>query len=84
MTEKKIDINKMIAIFNHIAMKEGYNMIVNEIDPLQFFSTKQRFFDMIDKLIEYYCDLEEYEKCALLLNVKKKNGWTQPEVIENN
>ena len=84
MTERKIDINKMIAIFNQLAMKEGYNMIVNEINPLQFFSTKQRFFDMIDKLIDYYVTLEEYEKCALLLEVKKRHGWKQPEVIEEN
>lgn len=82
MTDKKINIEKMIEMFNHIAMKEGFKMIVNEIDPLQFFSTKQRFFDMIDKLIDYYVALEEYEKCALLLKVKIKNGWEQPEVIE--
>tara|TARA_R100000322_G_scaffold29517_1_gene19059 strand:- start:248 stop:499 length:252 start_codon:yes stop_codon:yes gene_type:complete len=82
MTDKKINIEKMMEIFNHIAMKEGYNMVVHEIDPLQFFSTKQRFFDMIDKMIDYYVELEEYEKCAILLNVKKRNGWEQPEVIE--
>ena len=82
MTEKKIDINKMIAIFNHIAMREGYNMIVNEINPLQFFATKEKFYQMIDRLIEYYVESEEYEKCALLLKVKKKNGWVQEEVIE--
>ena len=73
MTDKSINIEKMIALFNHIAMKEGYNMIVNEIDPLQFFSTKQRFFDMIDKLIDYYIDLEEYEKCGELKKAKKNS-----------
>ena len=83
MTDKKIDINKMIAIFNHIAMKEGYNMIVNEMDPLRYFSTKKKFFQMIDKMIEYYVEFEEYEKCALLLEAKKKNGWKEPKVIEN-
>ena len=83
MTDKKIDINKMIAIFNHIAMKEGYNMIVNEMDPLRYFSTKKKFFQMIDKMIEYYVEFEEYEKCALLLEAKKKHGWKGPEVIEN-
>ena len=83
MTDKKIDINKMIAIFNHIAMKEGYNMIVNEMDPLRYFSTKKKFFQMIEKMIEYYVEFEEYEKCALLLEEKKKNGWKEPKVIEN-
>jgi len=80
--ENNIDIDKMIAIFNQIAMAEGYKIIANEIDPLQFFATKERFFQMIDRLINWYVELEEYEKCAILLNVKKKNGWKQPEVIE--
>ncbi len=82
MPEEKIDINRMMALFNQIAMKEGYNLIVNEIDPLQFFSSKSRFYTMIDRLIDYYIESEEYEKCALLLKIKKKNGWKQSEVIE--
>ena len=82
MTDKSINIEKMIALFNHIAMKEGYNMIVNEIDPLRYFSSKERLYMMIDRMIEFYIETEEYEKCAILLNVKKRNGWEQPEVIE--
>ena len=78
----KIDITRMIEIFNQIAMKEGYNLIVNEIDPLQFFSDKDKFYQMIDRLIEWYIGLEEYEKCAILLDVKKKNGWKEIKVIE--
>tara|TARA_B100001094_G_C17439514_1_gene442978 strand:+ start:272 stop:499 length:228 start_codon:yes stop_codon:yes gene_type:complete len=69
-----------MEIFNQLAMREGYNLIVNEIDPLQFFSTKEQFFTMIDKLIDYYIDTEEYEKCSLLLQVKKQNGYIDPEV----
>ena len=45
------------------------------------------------RVLSRYCDvlairtfkqsvLEEYEKCAILLKVKKKHGWEQPEVIE--
>tara|TARA_B100000424_G_C22937418_1_gene498766 strand:+ start:1571 stop:1822 length:252 start_codon:yes stop_codon:yes gene_type:complete len=83
MTDKSINIEKMIALFNHIAMREGYNMIVNEIDPLKFFSSKEKFYNMIDKMIEYYIESEEYEKCAILLQIKKQNGWKEPKVITN-
>ena len=83
MKDKSINIEKMIALFNHIAMREGYNMIVNEIDPLKFFSSKEKFYNMIDKMIEYYIDSEEYEKCAILLQIKKQNGWEESKVIKN-
>ena len=83
MTDRKIDMTRMMEIFNQIAMREGFKLIVNEIDPLQFFSTKKQFYTMIDRLIEFYIDTEEYEKCALLLEVKKKNGWKEPAVIED-
>jgi len=78
MKQPKIDIDRMIELFNRIAMEEGYRMMVNEIDPLQFFSSKKKFFRMVDGLIEHYIDTEEYEKCSLLLNVKKENGWIDP------
>ncbi len=75
-------MEKLIEIFNKIAMVEGFNMIVNEVDPLKYFSSLNKFYSMIDKLIDHYCELEEYEKCALLLEVKKKHGWEQSEAIE--
>tara|TARA_R110000851_G_scaffold37986_4_gene97748 strand:+ start:8846 stop:9106 length:261 start_codon:yes stop_codon:yes gene_type:complete len=75
MDHDKIDIERMIELFNHIAKEEGFKLIVNEIDPLQYFSSKNQFYKMIDTLIEHYIDKEEYEKCSLLLNVKKENGW---------
>jgi len=82
MKGQNIDMTKMIEIFNQIAMREGYKLIVNEIDPLQFFSTRKQFYEMVDRLIEFYIESEEYEKCALLLEAKKKNGWKQSEVTE--
>ena len=54
MIRDEIDINKMIELFNNIAMREGFKIIVNEIDPLQFFSTKEQFYKMVDRL-EYVC-----------------------------
>ena len=80
MHRDKIDISRMIEIFNKIALDEGFKMIVNEIDPLQFFSSKEKFFKMIDHLIDHYIESEEYEKCSLLLQVKKENGWVDPDV----
>ena len=78
MDRDNIDIDKMMYLFNQIAMKEGYNIIVNEIDPLKFFTTKKKFFIMIDRLIDFYIETEEYEKCATLLQIKKQNGWVDP------
>ena len=75
MEHDKIDIERMIELFNHIAKEEGFKLIVNEIEPLQYFSSKNQFYKMIDVLIDHYIDKEEYEKCSLLLNVKKENGW---------
>ena len=84
MTDKReISMEKLIAIFNQIAMIEGYSMVVNEVNPLRYFSSIEKFYSMIDKLIEHYVELEEYEKCPLVLEAKKKHGWKGPEVIEN-
>ena len=75
-------MEKLVSIFNQIAMIEGYDMMVKEVNPLRFFSSRKSFFNLLDKLIYHYEDLEEYEKCATLVNVKKKHGWINPEVIE--
>ena len=80
MHRDNIDISRMIEIFNKIALDEGFKMIVNEIDPLQFFSSKEKFFKMIDHLIDHYIETEEYEKCSILLQVKKDHGYIDPEV----
>ena len=80
---KKISMDQLIRVFNQIAMVEGFNMVVNEVNPLRYFSSLDKFYSMIDKLIEHYVELEEYEKCALLLEAKKKHGWKEPEVIED-
>ena len=29
--------------------------------------------DVYDKIIEYFCELEEYEKCQEILDIKNKN-----------
>ena len=78
MNRDNIDISHMIEVFNHIAMEEGFKLIANEIDPLQFFSSKPKFYRMIDHLINHYIETEEYEKCSILLQIKKQNGWVDP------
>ncbi len=78
MNRDNINISHMIEVFNHIAMEEGFRLIANEIDPLQFFSSKKKFYRMIDRLITHYIETEEYEKCSLLLQIKKQNGWVDP------
>ena len=80
---RQISMDKLIALFNQIAMVEGYSMVVNEVNPLRYFSSMEKFYSMIDRLIEHYVELEEDEKCAVLLEAKKKHGWKGPKVIEN-
>ena len=53
MTDKSIDIDRMMEIFNHIAMREGFNLVVNEINPMDFFSSKEKFYTMMDRMIDY-------------------------------
>ncbi len=78
MNRDNINISQMIEVFNRIAMEEGFRLMVNEIDPLQFFSSKKKFYRMVDHLINHYIETEEYEKCSLLLQIKKQNGWVDP------
>jgi len=81
MEQKKLNIKTLTEIFNKIAMEEGFK-IAKSFDPLQYFSSRDSFFKLIDRMIDYYVELEEYEKCAVLVKVKKEHGWKEPKVIE--
>ena len=81
MKNKELNIDLLIDIFNKIAIEEGFKM-VNQIDARKYFSSKRKFFKLIDKLIECYIETEEYEKCATLVKVKEKNGWKKKNLTE--
>ena len=36
---------------------------------------KKKDVKMIDNMIAYYTETEEYEKCAKLVKLKKENKW---------
>ena len=82
MKNKELDLDILMDIFNKIAIEEGFKM-VNQIDARNYFSSKKKFFKLIDKLIECYIETEEYEKCATLVEVKEKNGWKRKTSKKN-
>ena len=65
------------------AFNNTYNMLLSGekvvngayiFDPEEYRNRDSIFFDknkLIDKIINYFCELEEYEKCAKLLKLKK-------------
>ena len=65
------------------AFNNTYKMLLNGekvvngayiFDPEEYRKKDNIFFDknkLIDKIINYFCELEEYEKCAKLLKLKK-------------
>ena len=55
-------------------MNEGGDTIPFIFDAEEYKSKDNIFFDknnLIDSVIEYFCELEEYEKCAKLLKAKR-------------
>ena len=49
------------------AFNNTYKMLLGGEKVVIFFDKNK----LIDKIINYFCDLEEYEKCAKLLKLKK-------------
>ena len=67
----------------HWAMYNSYDMIINNVDIRDVMVTDVEYFihditdvvtvNVIDTLIVYFEDLEEYEKCAKLMEVRKNH-----------
>ena len=65
--------------YEFITQKQTLSNIINKLDrmedyPLPFDPTFEngRSADVIDIVIEYFTEIEEYEKCAELLKIKKE------------
>ena len=75
--EKSEEELKYEAFNNTYKMLLGGEKVVNGeyiFDPEEYRTRDNIFFDknkLIDKIINYFCELEEYEKCAKLLKLKK-------------
>ena len=64
-------------------MYNSYDMIINNVDIRDVMVTDVEYFihditdvvtvNVIDTLIVYFEDLEEYEKCAELMEVRKNH-----------
>ena len=75
--ELKSEEEKEYEAFNNTyKMLLGGEKVVNGayiFDPEEYRTRDSIFFDknkLIDKIINYFCELEEYEKCAKLLKIK--------------
>ena len=75
--EKSEEEKEYEAFNNTYKMLLGGEKVVNGayiFDPEEYRTRDNIFFDknkLIDKIINYFCELEEYEKCAKLLKLKK-------------
>ena len=66
----------------HWAMYNSYDMIINNVDIRDMIISDVEYFihdvtdkvtvNVIDTLIVYFEDIEEYEKCSELIKVRKK------------
>ena len=76
-SEKSEEELKYEAFNNTYKMLLGGEKVVNGeyiFDPEEYRTRDNIFFDknkLIYKIINYFCELEEYEKCAKLLKLKK-------------
>ena len=74
------DLDKNVKEIIHESMTNSYMIITNQLtfeDLLDYngcslpFNPKKRIDnEVIDKIIDYFCELEEYEKCGELKKLK--------------
>ena len=77
-TEEELVSDAMNNAYNILTGKESYDSLLYEgVDriPLPFnpFDKKTNWDKIIDTLIEHYIQLEWYERCAKLVELKKRN-----------
>ena len=59
----------------NITVKELFNKDIDVpllVDPSQEFLSKNTKMEVLDGMIEYYIEVEEYEKCSKLVELKNK------------
>tara|TARA_R110000824_G_scaffold152777_1_gene324063 strand:- start:1149 stop:1406 length:258 start_codon:yes stop_codon:yes gene_type:complete len=53
-----------------LTLREAYNLITSASDPWPNKFRTYKKVKFIDQLIEYFTELEEYERCAKLVQIK--------------
>jgi len=67
--------NTFNILMGNITMKELFNQDIDVpllVDPSQEFLSNTTKIEILDGMIDYYVEVEEYEKCNELLKLKNK------------
>ena len=67
--------NTFNILMGNITMKELFNQDIDVpllVDPSQEFLSNTTKMEILDGMIDYYVEVEEYEKCSKLLKLKNK------------
>ena len=67
--------NTFNILMGNITMKELFNQDIDVpllVDPSQEFLSNTTKMEILDGMIDYYVEVEEYEKCSELLKLKNK------------
>ena len=67
--------NTFNILMGNITMKELFNQDIDVpllVDPSQEFLSNTTKIEILDGMIDYYVEVEEYEKCSELLKLKNK------------
>ena len=70
-TMKIDDIIKTIASMESFLMTEAYTALIND-KIMDLYPNKKYEKEAVQDMIDYYCEREEYEKCAKLVKYLKK------------
>jgi len=67
--------NTFNILMGNITVKELFNKGIDVpllVNPSQGFISDESKTEILDRMIEYYTEEEEYEKCAKLVKLKRK------------
>ena len=67
--------NTFNILMGNVTMKELFDQDIDVpllVDPSQEFLSNTTKMEILDGMIDYYVEVEEYEKCSELLKLKNK------------
>tara|TARA_R110000796_G_scaffold17226_7_gene53219 strand:+ start:2163 stop:2417 length:255 start_codon:yes stop_codon:yes gene_type:complete len=79
ITDEELYHHSMVNAYDLITKKKSLEDILDDNSDLEYMgfpfnpTVKVMNNDVYDKIIDYFCELEEYEKCQEILNIKNKN-----------
>jgi len=63
---------KAIENYLDLSLREAYEVLTSNKDPWPHNFQPSKKIKFIDQLIEYFQNMEEYERCAELVKIKEK------------